>query len=102
MNKTFDILLVEDNADLAGNVIDYLEALGHRLHYAADGEAGVREALMRPVDVVLLDLALPRRDGLSVCAEIRRRADHRIPILMLTARDAIRSCRSMVSGPIAI
>ncbi len=89
MNKTFDILLVEDNADLAGNVIDYLEALGHRLHYAADGEAGVREALMRPVDVVLLDLALPRRDGLSVCAEIRRRADHRIPILMLTARDTL-------------
>lgn len=89
MNKAFDILLVEDNADLAGNVIDYLEALGHRLHYAADGEAGVREALMRPVDVVLLDLALPRRDGLSVCVEIRRRADHRIPILMLTARDTL-------------
>lgn len=89
MNKAFDILLVEDNADLAGNVIDYLEALGHRLHYAADGEAGVREALTRPVDVVLLDLALPRRDGLSVCAEIRRRADHRIPILMLTARDTL-------------
>lgn len=89
MNKAFDILLVEDNADLAGNVIDYLEALGHRLHYAADGEAGVREALARPVDVVLLDLALPRRDGLSVCAEIRRRADHRIPILMLTARDTL-------------
>ena len=89
LNKAFDILLVEDNADLAGNVIDYLEALGHRLHYAADGEAGVREALMRPVDVVLLDLALPRRDGLSVCAEIRRRADHRIPILMLTARDTL-------------
>lgn len=89
LNNAFDILLVEDNADLAGNVIDYLEALGHRLHYAADGEAGVREALMRPVDVVLLDLALPRRDGISVCAEIRRRADRRIPILMLTARDTL-------------
>lgn len=89
MINAFDILLVEDNADLAGNVIDYLEALGHRLHYAADGEAGVREALMRPVDVVLLDLALPRRDGISVCAEIRRRADRRIPILMLTARDTL-------------
>ena len=89
MNNAFDILLVEDNADLAGNVIDYLEALGHRLHYAADGEAGMREALARSVDVVLLDLALPRRDGISVCAEIRRRADRRIPILMLTARDTL-------------
>lgn len=89
MNAGLDILLVEDNADLAGNIIDYLERLGHRLHYAADGEAGLREALAQPVDIVLLDLALPRRDGLSVCAELRRRADRRVPILMLTARDTI-------------
>lgn len=89
MNERFDILLVEDNADVAGNIIDYLEALGHRLHYAADGESGLREALVNPVDIILLDLALPIRDGLSVCAEIRRRADRRVPILMLTARDTL-------------
>ena len=89
MNDSFDILLVEDNADLASNIIDYLEALGHRLHYAANGEAGLREALVSPVDIVLLDLALPNRDGLSVCAEIRRRADRRVPILMVTAHDTL-------------
>jgi DNA-binding response OmpR family regulator len=89
LSHSFDILLVEDNPDLAGNIIQYLEALGHRLHYAADGEAGLREALVSPVDIVLLDLALPNRDGLSVCAEIRRRADRRVPILMLTARDTL-------------
>ena len=89
MSNSFDILLVEDCPDLASNIIDYLEALGHRLHYAADGEAGLREALVRPVDIVLLDIALPNRDGLSVCSEIRRRADRRIPILMLTARDTL-------------
>lgn len=89
MGGGFDILLIEDNADLAANIVDYLERIGHRLHYAADGEAGLRDALVQPVDVVLLDLALPRRDGLSVCAEIRRRADRRVPILMLTARDTI-------------
>lgn len=89
MSDSFDILLVEDNSDLASNIIDYLEALGHRLHYAADGEAGLREALVNPVDIILLDLALPNRDGLSVCAEIRRRADRRVPILMLTARDTL-------------
>ncbi len=89
MSNSFDILLVEDNADLAGNIVDYLEALGHRLHYAADGESGLREALVNPVDIILLDLALPNRDGLSVCAEIRRRADRRVPILMLTARDTL-------------
>ena len=89
MSNGFDILLVEDNADLAGNIIDYLEALGHRLHYAADGEAGLRQALVSTVDIILLDLALPHRNGLSVCAEIRRRADRRVPILMLTARDTL-------------
>lgn len=89
MAEKFDILLIEDNADLAGNIIDYLEALGHRLHYAADGATGLREALVNPVDMVLLDLALPIRDGLSVCAEIRRLSDRRLPILMLTARDTL-------------
>ena len=89
LSDSLDILLVEDNADLASNIIDYLGALGHRLHYAANGEAGLREALVSPVDIVLLDLALPNRDGLSVCAEIRRRADRRVPILMVTARDTL-------------
>ena len=89
LSDRFDILVVEDNADLASNIIDYLEALGHRLHYAADGESALREALVNPVDIILLDLALPKRDGLSVCAEMRRRADRRVPILMLTARDTL-------------
>ncbi|KTE38422.1 XRE family transcriptional regulator [Sphingopyxis sp. HIX] len=89
MHNRLDILLVEDNADLAANIIDYLEAIGHRLHYAADGDAGLRDVFTRPIDLVLLDVALPRRDGLSVCAEVRRRADRRIPILMLTARDTL-------------
>lgn len=89
MSNDLDILLVEDNAALAANVIDYLEAQGHRVHYAADGEAGLREALIRPVDIVLLDLALPHRDGLSVCTELRRRSDRRVPVLMLTARDTL-------------
>lgn len=89
MSNGLDILLVEDNADLASNIIDYLEAMGHRLHYAPDGESGLREALVSRIDIVLLDLALPGRDGLSVCAEIRRRADRAIPVLMLTARDTL-------------
>lgn len=89
MSNGFDILLVDDNADLAGNIVDYLEALGHRLHYAADGAAGLREALASSVDIILLDLALPNRDGLSICGDIRCRADRRVTILMVTARDAL-------------
>ena len=89
MSEGLDILLVEDNAGMADNIIAYLEAHGHRVHYASDGEAGLREALYRDFDVILLDLSLPQRDGLSVCAELRRRAHKRIPILMLTARDTV-------------
>ena len=89
MAEQLDVLLVEDNADLAANIVDYLEARGHRVHYAADGEAGLRAALLPGIDVALLDVALPRRDGLSLCAEIRRRAGLRLPVLMLTARDTL-------------
>ena len=89
MRTGFDILLIEDNDDLAANVIDYLEHLGHRVTYAADGEAGLREALLQPVDVVLLDLTLPGRNGLAVCTELRRLLRWRVPILMLTARDTL-------------
>ncbi|WP_447726149.1 response regulator transcription factor [Sphingomonas koreensis] len=89
MDNSLDVLLVEDNADLAANIVDYLEAIGHRVLYAADGEAGLRDALTQPIDVILLDVAMPHRDGLSTCAEIRRRADRRVPVLMLTARDTL-------------
>ena len=43
MQNSLDILLVEDNADLASNIIEYLEALGHRVHYSPDGEAGLEQ-----------------------------------------------------------
>lgn len=89
MPDGLDILLIEDNADLASNVVDYLESQGHRLHYAADGDSGLREALVGSFDVILLDVALPRRDGLTLCADLRRRADRRVPVLMLTARDTL-------------
>ena len=89
MANGLDILLVEDNADLAETIITYVEAHGHRVHYAADGEAGLREALHRDFDVVLLDLSLPYRDGLELCAELRRRAFQRMPVMMLTARDTL-------------
>ncbi|ASJ91942.1 response regulator transcription factor [Porphyrobacter sp. CACIAM 03H1] len=89
MANGFDILLVEDNADLADTIIAYLEAHDHRVHYAADGEAGLRDALYRDFDVVLLDLSLPCRDGLDLCAELRRRAFRRVPVMMLTARDTL-------------
>lgn len=83
------ILLIEDQAELAASVIDFLEAAGHRLDYAADGRRGLDLALAESFDVLLLDLHLPRMDGLEVCRRLRERADRHLPVLMLTARDTL-------------
>lgn len=89
MSPALDILIVEDNPALARNIADYLEPLGHRLDFAENGRAGLALALSRPFDVVVLDVALPLMDGLSVCQALRERADRHVPVLMLTARDTL-------------
>jgi len=78
------LLLVEDDERLARLTVRYLQA--HRIvtTHAADGDAGLAEALRSEYDVVLLDLMLPGCDGMQVCREIRGRRD--VPIIMLTAR----------------
>jgi DNA-binding response OmpR family regulator len=83
------VLLIEDETDLAANIIEYLEGLGHAVDYAEDGVRGVALALSESFDVVVLDLMLPKMDGLQVCREIRQHATQQIPVLMLSARDAL-------------
>ncbi len=80
-----DILLVEDDVRLAELTATYLEQNGLRVATEARGDRAVdRFARERP-RLVLLDLLLPGKDGLSICREIRR--VHDVPILMLTAKD---------------
>jgi two-component system response regulator RstA len=79
-------LLVEDDERLAQLTAEYLEQNGVSVTLALDGEAGLKHARSRPFDLVILDLMLPRRDGLSVCREIRTTSS--VPILVLTARAA--------------
>jgi DNA-binding response OmpR family regulator len=83
------ILVVEDNAMLARNLADGLEQHGHSADFAADGELGLRLALENDYDLVILDLGLPRMDGLEVCRRLRAQARRRVPVLMLTARDTL-------------
>lgn len=83
------ILLIEDNLALRGNIAALFEAHGHCVDFAADGRSGLRLALQEPPDVLVLDLGLPDMDGLSVCSVLRARADRHVPVLMLTARDAL-------------
>lgn len=89
MSSGLDILLIEDNDSLSENIGDYLETRGHRPDFAHDGPAGLRRALEGSFDVVVLDLALPGMDGLDLCRELRAKADRRIPVIMVTARDTL-------------
>ncbi len=82
------VLLIEDQRDIAANIWDYLERRGHQVDHATDGEAGLRRALEGPFDLIVLDLGLPRLDGLALCQKLRD-AGHDVPVLMLTARDTL-------------
>lgn len=82
-------LIVEDNADLAANIGDFLEARGHQVDFAADGLTGLHLAATNPYDVIILDLMLPGIDGLRLAERLRRDAENDVPILMLTARDTL-------------
>jgi DNA-binding response OmpR family regulator len=83
------ILVVEDNAMLAHNLADGLEAQGHSADFAADGVLGLRLALANHYDLMILDLGLPGIDGLELCRRLREQSPRRIPVLMLTARDTL-------------
>jgi two-component system response regulator PhoP len=79
------LLLIEDEAPLRLTLARRLEADGYRVDQAADGEDGLFQAREYPVDLAIVDLGLPKRNGLSVVQALR--ADGRtLPILILTAR----------------
>ncbi len=82
------ILLVEDNRRLSNSLKMSLEDDGYAVDAAYDGIDGQELAEMTPYDLIILDIMLPRRDGLEVCRELRRQRIN-IPVLMLTARDAV-------------
>jgi two-component system response regulator RegX3 len=79
------ILVVEDEASLRDGIVDLLAGDGHQLVAVGDGVAGVEAGLRDAFDLVVLDLMLPRLDGMEVCRRLRA-ARPGTPILMLTAR----------------
>src|ERR687885_2475999 len=82
------ILVVEDETAIADFVQRGLESEGYAVACAYDGDEGERRALGRGVDLVVLDLMLPGKDGLSVLKSIRREKPS-LPVIVLTARDAV-------------
>ena len=82
-------LIVEDNRDICGNIATYLEKLGYVLDFAHDGVTAMNLALTNRFDVIVLDLMIPRMDGLTFCQRLRTDAEIETPVLMLTARDTL-------------
>jgi DNA-binding response OmpR family regulator len=83
------VLIVEDNRNISEMVGEYLEGRGFEVDFAADGLDGYRLSTENSYDVIVLDLMLPRMDGIEVCKKLREEARKSTPVLMLTARDTL-------------
>src|SRR6266513_5915319 len=83
------ILLIEDEKKTAAYLAKGLGEAGFQVTTASDGEAGLNLALAKTFDLFIIDVMLPKRDGWSIVATLKRK-DVRTPILLLTARDSVR------------
>src|SRR2546423_9074809 len=81
------VLVIEDDIEIAGALRRSLRLEGYDVKLALDGVAALEESAVFEPDAVVLDLGLPRLDGVEVCRRLRAEGD--VPILVLTARDAL-------------
>jgi DNA-binding response OmpR family regulator len=88
-NQPMRILVIEDNRDILANVLDYLQLKGFGVDCAQDGLSGLHLASTGHYDLIVLDIMLPGIDGYQVCKRLREDGQSEVPILMLTARDAL-------------
>jgi len=90
------VLIVDDEAEIRESLQTLLEMEGYEVEAAASGAEGLAHVANRPFDLVLLDFALPDRDGLEVLHEIR---DQQVPIIMITAYGTVENAvRAMQAG----
>jgi DNA-binding response OmpR family regulator len=82
------ILVVEDEPKLNKNLVEGLQKRGYAVDYAFDGEAGEQLAKYGNYDLVVLDIMMPKRDGIAVCRNLRLQG-YTTPIIFLTAKDAV-------------
>jgi len=82
------LLIVEDDENISTAISEYFSRAGYNVKTVEDGLSGVKAALDDPPDAVVLDLMLPKMDGLAVCKELREKVSY-LPILMLTAKDDV-------------
>jgi two-component system OmpR family response regulator len=82
------ILLVEDDIKIVSFITKGLKAAGYAVDHAGDGEEGLNLATTEPYDTAIVDIMLPRRDGLSLIEELRKRKVH-TPVIILSAKDSV-------------
>lgn len=78
------ILIIEDETELAAIMRDYLVREGYQVSLENNGLFAVQSILQNNYDLVLLDLMLPGKDGITICREVR--AENNVPIIMVTAK----------------
>ncbi|WP_304507401.1 response regulator transcription factor [Anaerotignum sp.] len=77
------LLIVEDDPDTNDSICEYLKGAGHQVHAAFDGQQALDLFESFPIDAIVLDIMLPKLNGMEVLREIRQSSD--VPVLMLTA-----------------
>ena len=82
------ILLVEDDIKIASFIVKGLKAAGYAIDHATDGEEGLNLALTEPYDTAIIDIMLPKRDGLSLIEEMRKSKVH-TPVIILSAKGTV-------------
>ena len=85
------ILVVDDELPMRTALTELLQSEGYRVSSAQDGEQALETACQNDYDLILLDIMMPKIDGLTVCRELRKRG-RTMPILMLTARARVDDC----------
>jgi DNA-binding response OmpR family regulator len=78
------ILIVEDDASIAELEKDYLELNGYSVDIDADGRSGLKDALEKEYDLLILDIMLPGEDGFEICKQVREKKN--VPIIMVSAK----------------
>jgi len=83
-NSPTEILIIEDEPDLASLIADYVHASGYQSLVIANGQSALEQIQLRVPDLIVLDLMLPGLDGINLCKAVR--AFSQVPIIMVTAK----------------
>ena len=91
INKTFKILLADDDATVRLLMQAALEKEGYRVLLACDGDEAIRLITAHAVDMVMLDVEMPGKNGYQVCSLLREKMGNELPIIMVTGMDDLQS-----------